>query len=638
MSLFSMKKVSLSYGHPALLEAIDLSIDKGEKICLIGRNGEGKSTLMKIITGELAADSGEIRKAQGARIARLSQEVPDDHTGTVFEMVADGLGELAGLIKDYHAACVSLADEGGDAAMNRLSGIQQKMESAGGWQLEQQVEQVISRMALDPDASFAGLSGGMKRRVLLARALAGEPDLLLLDEPTNHLDIESIAWLEEFLLGWRGSLLFITHDRAFLRRLATRIIELDRGAITDWPGDYDNYLRRKAEMENAEAKEQARFDKKLAQEEVWIRQGIKARRTRNEGRVRKLQAMREAARQRRKKQGTATLSLNRAETSGKLVCEAENVSYAWDGQPIIRDFSTTILRGDRVGIIGSNGCGKSTLLNLLLGKLQPDSGQIKLGSKVEVAYFDQLRAQLDVDATVIDNVAGGSDTVTVNGRAKHIIGYLQDFLFPPARARQPVKSLSGGERNRLLLAKLFAKPANLLVMDEPTNDLDVETLELLEELLLDFQGTLLLVSHDRVFLDNVVTSSLVFEGNGQVNTYVGGYSDWLAQRKTGEQKESAGADTRKQAKPSAQTKASTGKLGYKEQRELDSLPGEIESLEGEREKLESVLSDPDLYRNEPAQVGELTSRMQSLDKALEEKYLRWDELEEKRLQCKNPAC
>ncbi|WP_456408358.1 ATP-binding cassette domain-containing protein [Thiolapillus sp.] len=632
MSLVSLKKVSLSFGHPALLEEIDLSIEKGQRICLIGRNGEGKSTLMKLITGELLPDSGEIRITQGVRIARLDQEVPQDYTGTVFDLVADGLGELGELVKDYHAACANLAAEEGESALNRLSRVQQKMEAAGGWQLEQQVEHVISRMELAPDAEFSGLSGGMKRRVLLARALAGDPELLLLDEPTNHLDIEAIAWLETFLLNWRGSLLFITHDRAFLRRLATRIIELDRGGISDWPGDYDNYLRRKAEMENAEAKENARFDKKLAQEEVWIRQGIKARRTRNEGRVRQLQAMREAARQRRKKQGTATLIMNKADVSGKLVFEADDVSYAWDGKLVVQGFSTTILRGDKVGIIGPNGCGKSTLLNLLLGKLQPDRGKIKIGTKVEVAYFDQLRAQLDDEATVIDNVAGGSDRVTVNGDSKHVVGYLQDFLFPPARARQPVKALSGGERNRLLLAKLFVKPANLLVMDEPTNDLDVETLELLEELLLNYEGTLLLVSHDRVFLDNVVTSSLVFEGDGRVNSYVGGYSDWLQQRKT---QASANGDTeekRRAAKPiaSVNVKGASGKLGYKEQRELDALPGEIEDLETRRKMLESELSDPELYRNEPERVATLTSEMQDLDRQLEEKYARWDILEEKR--------
>ena len=629
MSLITLQNISLSFGSPPLLDNLDLSIDQGERICLIGRNGEGKSTLMKLIAGELAADEGQVRKRDGVRIARLTQEVPRGYAGTVFELVADGLGELAGLVKRYHQLCAELAEEGGEAAMQRLSSVQQEMEAAGGWQLEQQVGQVISRMQLDPDAAFESLSGGMKRRVMLARALVGDPDLLLLDEPTNHLDIESIAWLEEFLLGWKGSLLFVTHDRAFLRRLATRILELDRGRLSDWPGDYDNYLRRKAEMENAEAQENARFDKKLAQEEVWIRQGIKARRTRNEGRVRQLQAMREQARQRRRKQGSARLELNAAERSGKLVCEAEGISYSWEGRPIVRDLSTTILRGDRIGIIGPNGCGKSTLLNLLLGKLQPETGTIRLGTKVEVAYFDQLRAQLDEEVTVIDNVGGGRDSVTVNGRQKHIIGYLQDFLFPPARARQPVKSLSGGERNRLLLAKLFTRPANLLVLDEPTNDLDVETLELLEELLLDFDGTLLLVSHDRAFLDNVVTSTLVFEGEGRVNAYVGGYSDWLAQR---EKQQQAEAEKPVQREKTARTKrrSSPARLSYKEERELESLPETIEALEAEKEEVEQSLADPGLYRSDPERVKVLTSRVREIGEALENRYQRWDELEAKR--------
>ena len=629
MSLITLQNISLSFGSPPLLDNLDLSIDQGERICLIGRNGEGKSTLMKLIAGELAADEGQVRKRDGVRIARLTQEVPRGYAGTVFELVADGLGELAGLVKHYHHLCVELAEGGGEAAMRRLSGVQQEMEAAGGWQLEQQVGQVISRMQLDPDAAFESLSGGMKRRVMLARALVGDPDLLLLDEPTNHLDIESIAWLEEFLLGWKGSLLFVTHDRTFLRRLATRILELDRGRLSDWPGDYDNYLRRKSEMESAEAQENARFDKKLAQEEVWIRQGIKARRTRNEGRVRQLQAMREQARQRRRKQGSARLDLNAAERSGKLVCEAEGISYSWEGRPIVRDFSTTILRGDRIGIIGPNGCGKSTLLNLLLGKLQPETGTIRLGTKVEVAYFDQLRAQLDEEATVIENVGGGRDSVTVNGRQKHIIGYLQDFLFPPARARQPVKSLSGGERNRMLLAKIFTRPANLLVLDEPTNDLDVETLELLEELLLDFDGTLLLVSHDRAFLDNVVTSTLVFEGEGRVNAYVGGYSDWLAQR---EKQQQAEAEKPVQREKTARTKrrSSPARLSYKEERELESLPETIEALEAEKEEVEQSLADPGLYRSDPESVKVLTSRVREIGEALENRYQRWDELEAKR--------
>ncbi len=628
MSLLSIKNLSLSFGHPALLDGIDLTIGKNERICLIGRNGEGKSTLMKVIAGDIPFDDGDKRIANGVRIAFLRQEVPDEMGGRVFDLVADGLGELAGLVKDYHAACLSLAEAGDEAAMSRLSRVQQEMEAAGGWALEQRVEQVISRMELDADQEFSALSGGMKRRVLLARALAGEPDLLLLDEPTNHLDIEAIAWLEDFLLGWRGSLLFVTHDRAFLRRLATRIIELDRGQLTDWPGDYDNYLRRKAERENAEALENARFDKKLAQEEIWIRQGIKARRTRNEGRVRQLQAMREAARQRRRRQGKAKLAMNRGELSGKLVCEAEDIGYSWEGRPIVRDLSFTILRGDKVGIIGPNGCGKSTLLNLILGRLKPDEGSIRLGSRVEVAYFDQLRAQLDEEATVIDNVSGGRDRVTVNGQSKHIIGYLQDFLFPPARARQPVKALSGGERNRLLLARLFIKPANLLVMDEPTNDLDVETLELLEELLLNYDGTLLLVSHDRAFLDNVVTSSLVFEGEGRVTSWVGGYSDWLAQRPEPETER-----VEKKAKTSvsgtAQRAPVAKKLGYKEQRELESLPVEIEAMEGRRESLEDKLSDPGLYQDDPQQAQALSMELQQLVEQLELLYQRWDELEEK---------
>jgi len=630
MPLVSLQNVLVSFGTPPLLEEVSLSIERGERVCLIGRNGEGKSTLMKVISGELAPDDGEVRVADGVRIARLQQEVPAGASGSVFDLVADGLETLGGLVKQYHEACARLAEAGSEAALARLSAIQQEMEAAGGWQLEQRVEEVISRLGLDPDARFDALSGGMKRRALLARALASEPDLLLLDEPTNHLDIDSIAWLETFLLGWRGSLLFVTHDRAFLRRLATRILELDRGRLTDWPGDYDNYLRRREERENAEALEQARFAKKLAQEEVWIRQGIQARRTRNEGRVRRLQAMREEARRRRRKPGTARLELNSAERSGKLACEAENVSYAWEGKPVVRDFSVTILRGDRVGIIGPNGCGKSTLLNLLLGRLAPDSGTVRLGSRVEVAYFDQMRVQLDEEATVVENVGGGRDTVTVNGRSRHVMSYLQDFLFPPARARQPVKSLSGGERNRLLLAKLFTRPANLLVLDEPTNDLDVETLELLEELLLDFDGTLLLVSHDRAFLDNVVTSTLVFEGEGRVNGYAGGYSDWLAQRPPPVAEAGPPAGKREKRSAAPRRRTAVEKLSYREERELESLPGEIEALEAEKAEVEQSLADPELYRGDAEAVRRFTSRLRELEQRLEACYHRWDELEAKR--------
>ncbi len=627
MALISLRNLHLSYGSPALLDGIDLAIQAGERVCLLGRNGEGKSTLLKVLAGEIQPDDGERVLTQGAWVARLTQEVPAGLGGAVFDVVADGIGDMAAQVKAYHAASQALADDHSPAAMERLSRAQHALESVDGWQLEQRVETVMSRMQLDPAIDFAALSGGMKRRVLLARALAGDPDLLLLDEPTNHLDIEAIAWLEEFLLGWSGTLVFVTHDRSFMRRLATRIVELDRGRVADFPGDYDNYLRRRAEMDNAEAQANARFDKKLAQEEVWIRQGIKARRTRNEGRVRQLKALRDEYRERRTRQGAASITLNTADRSGKLVCEAEEVSYGWGGTPIIRDFNTTILRGDRIGIIGPNGCGKSTLLNLLLGKLQPGSGRIKLGTKLEVAYFDQLRAQLEDDKTVLENVAGGSDKVTVHGQAKHVISYLQDFLFPPQRCRQPVNALSGGERNRLLLAKLFTRPANVLVLDEPTNDLDVETLELLEELLLAFDGTLLLVSHDRAFLDNVVTSTLVFEGDGKVNAYVGGYADWLRQRPRHAPAAAGVAKSKVEKSPVEAAAIKVKKRSYKEQRELDALPGRIEALDSELTRIQADLGRSELYRDEPARVVALQARMAEVEAELEQAYARWEQLE-----------
>ena len=633
MALLTLRNLSLSYGDPPLIDSIDLTIGAGERICLLGRNGEGKSTLLKLLAGELTADDGERLITQGLGIARLTQEVPEQLHGSVFDVVADGAGETAELIKGYHSASTALADDSSDAALSRLASAQQALEAVDGWRMEQQVEQVVSRMQLNADDMFDQLSGGMKRRVLLARALASDPQLLLLDEPTNHLDVEAIVWLEDFLFNWRGILVFITHDRGFLQRLATRIVELDRGRITDFPGDYANYLRRRAEMDNAEALEQARFDKRLAQEEVWVRQGIKARRTRNEGRVRRLEAMRRELSERRARQGKAKLTMNAAERSGKLVFEADKVNYAWDERPIVRDFSTVIMRGDRVGIIGPNGCGKSTLLNLLLGQLEPDSGSVERGTRIEVAYFDQLRDQLDLDKNVIDNVAGGREKISVNGKEKHVISYLQDFLFPPKRCRQPVKALSGGERNRLLLAKLFTKPANLLMMDEPTNDLDLETLELLEELLLDFNGTLLLVSHDRAFLDNVVTSTLVFEGDGRVEGYVGGYRDWQRQRDNtaspnngkstkeivSTNKDSPGATPRETDKPK--------KLSYKDRLELEALPARIESLEGELGEIQATLGDPDVYRESPDKVSQLNTRMQQLEQELSQAYERWELLE-----------
>ena len=627
MPLITLRNIQLSYGDKPLLDQVDLNIERGERICLLGRNGTGKSTLMKVLLGEVPADDGERVVGKGVRLARLIQEVPGGTSGSVFDVVADGIGHLADKIKHYHHISHQLAETGDEALLDPLSKAQHDLEAADGWQLEQRVETVISRLGLDADAEFGELSGGLKRRVLLAQALVTEPDLLLLDEPTNHLAIESIDWMEEFLLGYPGAILFVTHDRVFLRRLATRILELDRGELTDWPGDYANFLRRKEERLNAEALANERFDKKLVQEEVWIRQGIKARRTRNEGRVRALKAMRDERRQRRELTGKVKMELAAGERSGKLVVEVENISYAWEDQPVIRDLSTTILRGDRVGIIGPNGSGKTTLLNLLLGRLQPDSGRVKLGTQLQVAYFDQLRSQLDEERSVQDNVGGGSEKVEIGGRSKHIIGYLQDFLFTPERARTPVKALSGGERNRLLLAKLFTKPANVLVLDEPTNDLDVETLELLEELLADYPGTLLLVSHDREFLDNAVTSCLVFEGEGRVTESVGGYSDWEAycrSRQPALPKQTSSTEVKSAPE---RPKKKSEKLSYKDQRELDALPQRIEALETQLDELQTQLSDPDLYRTQGDRVAAIQQQMSGVQEELDQAYERWETLE-----------
>jgi ATP-binding cassette subfamily F protein uup len=625
MPLITLRKLHLSYGDVPLLDGVDLTIEKGERISLLGRNGAGKSTLMKVIQSSIVADDGERVVNSGVVIAHLIQEVPDEMKGSVFDVVADGVGQLAEKIKAYHRISHQIAETGEEQLLSSLAKAQHELEAVHGWQLEQRVETVVSRFGLDADARFNALSGGLKRRVLLAQALVTEPDLLLLDEPTNHLDIEAIRWMEEFLLGYAGAILFVTHDRAFLRRMASRILELDRGKLTDWPGDYANFLRRKQELLNAEEQANQRFDKKLAQEEVWIRQGIKARRTRNEGRVRALKAMRETRKQRREQTGKAQMQLSTGERSGKLVVEVKNISYAWENKPIIRDLSTTILRGDRVGIIGPNGSGKTTLLNLLLGELEPDNGKVKLGTNLQVAYFDQLRSQLDEERSVQDNVGGGSDKVTVGGKSKHIIGYLQDFLFTPERARSPVKALSGGERNRLLLAKLFTKPANVLVLDEPTNDLDVETLELLEELLADYPGTLLLVSHDREFLDNAVTSCLVFEGEGKVSEHVGGYSDWEAYTRARQSSKSKEREVIKSAPERPKKKSE--KLSYKDQRELDTLPQRIETLEVQLDELQTQLGDPDLYRTHGERVSELQQQLSEVQQQLDQAYERWETLE-----------
>ncbi len=606
------------------MENVCLSINKGDRVCLLGRNGTGKSTLMKIVAQEIQPEDGELVLRQGVRITRLEQEVPEGFHGSVFDVVSDGLGEIGELVRRYHEIVSALATGGDDDLLKQLQHAQHELELADGWKAEQRVEAVISRLSLNPEIEFNQLSGGLKRRVMLARALVQEPDLLLLDEPTNHLDIESIDWLEEFLSSYGGTLLFVTHDRVFMQKLANRIVELDRGQLTDWPGDYANFLRRKDEMLHAEEQANKRFDKKLAQEEVWIRQGIKARRTRNEGRVRALQKMREERSQRRERESVASMSMQGAERSGKLVVEVENLVYAWEGEPVIKGFSTTILRGDKVGIIGPNGSGKTTLINLLLGRIEPQQGTVKLGTKLEVAYFDQLRGALNEDASVQDNLADGSDKVEINGTSKHVISYLQDFLFTPDRARQPVRSLSGGERNRLMLAKLFARPFNVLVMDEPTNDLDLETLELLEELLLEYQGTLLLVSHDRAFLNSVVTNTLVFEGKGRVMEYVGGYDDWVRQRAT-----TASASKPVVAPKSAKTKPNSNpaKLSYKDKSELDALPKRIEDLDAELASVHAVVADPEFYRQDGAAIAEVNQRLQQLEQELEQAYARWEQLE-----------
>ena len=630
MSLLRLRNIHLSFGGAPVLDNVELTIDSGERLCLIGRNGTGKSTLLKVISGQLHAESGVIEKRQHLKIAWLEQEVPTGMAGTVFDVVAGGIGAKAELIKSYHHVSQQMAQQSSKQLEDELARLQSEIESANAWSLNQQVESVLSKMALDGEADFLQMSGGMKRRVLLARALVSEPDLLLLDEPTNHLDVEAISWLENQLLNFNGALMYVTHDRAFMKKLSTRIVELDRGILTSFPGDYETYLRRKQELLEAEAEANKQFDKKLAQEEVWIRQGIKARRTRNEGRVRALQKMREQRQQRRKLTGKANMSIAEADVSGKLVVEATDVRFDYDGKPLIKNLNTTVLRGDKIGIIGPNGAGKTTLLKLLLGELRPDAGNIRLGTKQSVAYFDQLRSQLDEEKSVFDNISEGRDHIDIGGKQKHIISYLQDFLFSPDRIRQPVKALSGGERNRLLLAKLFAKPANILVMDEPTNDLDVETLELLEELLLEFGGTLFLVSHDREFVDNVVTSTLVFE-QGSVNEYVGGYSDWKQYadaRATQAQQNKPKPETEKAAsKPAVKESQPRKKLSYKIQRELEAFPEKIEQLETLQQQLNEEMSDPAFFKQDKEMIVQKQQQLQQTSEELEVCYRRWEELE-----------
>jgi ATP-binding cassette subfamily F protein uup len=623
MSLIQLQRVDFSIGGPLLLEHVDLSIESNERVCIVGRNGEGKSTLMKLIAGELKADDGEVRVQSGVVVARMAQEVPQDTSGSVFDVVSEGLGDLGHLLARYHHL---LAEHDFDA----LGEVQTQIEAQHGWDLDRRVTEVLTKLELPADTDFAALSGGMKRRVLLAQALVRKPDVLLLDEPTNHLDIEAIAWLENFLKQFAGSIVFITHDRSFLRSLATRIVEIDRGQLTSWPGDYDNYLRRREERLHAEAQANALFDKKLAQEEVWIRQGIKARRTRNEGRVRALKALRNERAERRNLVGSVRMTLANAQSSGKKVIDLEQVHQAYGGRVLIDDLTTTIMRGDRVGIIGPNGAGKSTLLKIMLGDLKPQRGEAIIGTGIQIAYFDQHRVQLNDTLNALDNVAEGREYIELNGQRKHIIGYLQDFLFSPERARAPITRLSGGERNRLLLAKLFAQPSNLLVMDEPTNDLDVETLELLEELLTEYQGTLLLVSHDREFLDNVVSSTLVLEGNGQIGEYVGGYSDWLRQRPAAAAELAAAVAkpglVRNEPTPAAPA-APKRKLSFKDARELEQLPARIETLENDIAARSAAMNEPSFFQQDSATIIKANEALAKVQTELDAAYARWTELD-----------
>ena len=629
MALLSLKQITVSFGGPNLLDKVDFQLDRGERVCLVGRNGAGKSTLMKLIAGDIKEDGGEIL-GKGIKIARLEQEVPAGTDGSVFDVVAKGLGDIAPILSAYHDVLHRMETEYSDEIMAELEKAQHKLEAVDGWTVEQRVESTLSRLSLDPDIDFAGLSGGMKRRVLLAQALVQAPDILLLDEPTNHLDISSITWLEEFLKGYEGTVLFITHDRSFLQALATRIVQLDRGNLVSFPGDYANFLERREALLEEEAQQNALFDKKLALEEVWIRQGIKARRTRNEGRVRALEQLRRERGARREVQGNVKMKLQDADRSGKLVVEAEGLGQSYDGRVLFKDFSTVIQRGDRIGVIGPNGCGKSTLLSILLGRNKPETGDVKLGTKIEVAYFDQLRSQLDENMSVVDNVGQGKDYIEINGAAKHVMGYLQDFLFSPERARTPIKSLSGGERNRLLLAKLFTQPANLLVMDEPTNDLDAETLDLLEDLLMNYQGTLLLVSHDRTFLNNVAMSTIVFDDDGEVREYIGGYDDWQQQRQQDKEYEAQkNKVATKSAKPVEKKANKKSNLTYQEQLDLAAFPKKIEELDKKQTELHDAIGQPAFYKQSEAKIAATQAELATVTAELDAMYEKWEALEAK---------
>lgn len=643
MALISLINGYLSFSDAPLLDHTDLHIEPNERVCLVGRNGAGKSTLLKILAGDVIMDDGKLQFERDLIVSRLEQDPPRHAEGNVFDYVAEGIGHLSDLLKEYHHISTALETDYSENLLNQLSQVQAKLEHENGWQFENKIKEVLGKLALSPNTLLSDLSGGWLRKAALARALVCDPDVLLLDEPTNHLDVDAIEWLEEFLLGFDGSIVFISHDRSFIRKMATRIVDLDRGQLVSYSGDYDTYLATKEENLRVEALQNELFDKKLAQEEVWIRQGIKARRTRNEGRVRALKALREERRQRREVMGTAKLQLDTSSRSGKIVFEVENASYEIDGKKLLSNFSTTILRGDKIALVGPNGCGKTTFIKLLLEQLSPTGGTIRCGTKLEIAYFDQYRVDLDPEKTVMDNVADGKQDIEVNGVKRHVLGYLQDFLFPPKRAMTPVKALSGGERNRLLLAKLLLKPNNLLILDEPTNDLDVETLELLEEILADYQGTLLIVSHDRQFIDNVATECYMFEGDGVLNKYVGGFFDAkqqqanvLAAKMIDGDKQKKIVESAVEIKPVTQSNRLRAiKLSYKEQRELEQLPLLLEELEEKLTALQDEVSRPEFFGQSHEYTSTKLQELADKEQELEIAFLRWEELEAKKNQSEN---
>ncbi|MCF8027020.1 MAG: ATP-binding cassette domain-containing protein [Desulfobacteraceae bacterium] len=626
MALISMQEVSWGVGRPYLLDSVSGNIEKGERVGLLGRNGAGKSTLLRLISGQILPDAGKIARQQGIRVAALEQEVPRGFDGTIFEVVARGQGKTGEALAEFYRTGRGLQTAGDCTQAQKREELQHLLDTKEGWSLQQHVQSILSRTGINGDTDFNELSAGMKRRVLFARALARDPDLLLLDEPTNHLDIDSIVWMEEFLLRHVKTLLFVTHDRAFLERIATRIMEIDRGRLISHACDYPKFLQRRQAELDAEEEQERNFDKKLSREEAWIRQGVKARRARNQGRVRALQQMRERVRQRRAGTGEARMELQEAQRTGKIVIQAKGLTHHYGNTPIVDNFSTMIMRGDKIGIIGPNGAGKTTLIRLLLDEISPESGNVRHGTRLQPAYFDQLRTRLDEQKTVMENISSDNDFIVFNGRRRHVMGYLQDFLFSPERSRTPVHVLSGGERNRLMLAKLFTRPANLLVLDEPTNDLDAETLELLEELLVSFEGTLLMVSHDRRFLNNVVTSTMVFEGSGKVTEYAGGYDDWLAQQPaTGENEHKERSQKPKSRKTTAAARSKG--LNFHQKRELDTLPETIETLEAEQDSLQAAMAGPDFYKQDRKTIVTHQNRLKTVEEQIAEAYQRWERLE-----------